>query len=473
MGADALRAEEAHTPGLEAVVEASEDLRAHFSAHIREEAALTRRLVSYQAGKTQRRHRWFKFKEAFSTDLVRYLFERNGVRGGELLDPFAGSGTSLFAAAEAGMDAVGIEVMPLGCLIIRARDILRRDDGKITRRLERWAARRPWERAKEGDLSVLRITDKAYPEETERQLRRCLSAIRRESGEFREVLLFALMCVLEEVSYTRKDGQFLRWDNRSGRDLRQVFHKGDVPDFPTALTRKIGEIVHDERDEDAGRRTLLDDGGPPAASVTCHNGSCLEALSGLEDGRFGAVMTSPPYCNRYDYTRTYALELAALGLDEAALSGLRQRMLSCTVENRAKELLALNPGWDRVVRLVDAHELLMLITGHLDRLRELRILNNSGIARMVKGYFAEMACVIHECGRTMASGGHLFMVNDNVRFAGCEVPVDLILSHFAEQLGFEVVNILVLPQGKGNSSQQMGKFGRVKLRKCVYHWRKP
>jgi hypothetical protein len=33
-------------------------------------------------------------------------------------------------------------------------------------------------------------------------------------------------------------------------------------------------------------------------------------------------------------------------------------------------------------------------------------------------------------------------------------------------------NILVLPNGKGNSSQQMGEHGREALRKCVYVWRK-
>jgi len=29
-----------------------------------------------------------------------------------------------------------------------------------------------------------------------------------------------------------------------------------------------------------------------------------------------------------------------------------------------------------------------------------------------------------------------------------------------------------LPNGKGNSSQQMGEHGREALRKCVYIWRK-
>jgi len=65
------------------------------------------------------------------------------------------------------------------------------------------------------------------------------------------------------------------------------------------------------------------------------------------------------------------------------------------------------------------------------------------------------------------------MVNDNVRYAGVDIPVDLILSQMAEDTGYKIVNILVLPQDKGNSSQQMGDYGRSALRKCVYVWRKP
>ena len=62
------------------------------------------------------------------------------------------------------------------------------------------------------------------------------------------------------------------------------------------------------------------------------------------------------------------------------------------------------------------------------------------------------------------------MINDNVQYHGEEVPVDLILSDFAEQSGFRCAAIWMLKQGKGNSSQQMGKFGRREIRKCVYWW---
>jgi len=96
------------------------------------------------------------------------------------------------------------------------------------------------------------------------------------------------------------------------------------------------------------------------------------------------------------------------------------------------------------------------ILNYLEWMKKKKKLNNNGIPRMVRGYFYEMACVIQECYRLLKKNGIMFMVNDNVRYAGASVSVDLILSYVADQLGFAVENIFVLPNGKGNSSQQMG-----------------
>ena len=50
----------------------------------------------------------------------------------------------------------------------------------------------------------------------------------------------------------------------------------------------------------------------------------------------------------------------------------------------------------------------------------------------------------------MKPNAPLLMVNDNVCYAGASISVDLILSCLAEQPGFQLENILVLPNGKGN-----------------------
>jgi DNA modification methylase len=244
----------------------------------------------------------------------------------------------------------------------------------------------------------------------------------------------------------------------------------DLLPFDEAICEKLRQIVTDLRLQSAPKELFPTE--RTLAELKLHGGSCLKVLPTLLDNSFDAIMTSPPYCNRYDYTRTYALELALLGIDESGLVDLRQEMLSCTVENRAKDLLAMNGRWSNAVAAADRHQLLQSILSYLEDMRQLKQLNNTGIPRMVRGYFYEMACVIAECGRVLKRGAPLIMVNDNVRYAGACISVDVILSDFAGVLGFDVEKILVLPNGKGNSSQQMGTHGRDALRKCVYLWRK-
>jgi N-methylhydantoinase B/oxoprolinase/acetone carboxylase alpha subunit len=60
------------------------------------------------------------------------------------------------------------------------------------------------------------------------------------------MLRFAALCVLEEISYTRKDGQYLRWDYRSTRKQgAKPFGKGKILTFDEAMTSKLREISDD------------------------------------------------------------------------------------------------------------------------------------------------------------------------------------------------------------------------------------
>jgi hypothetical protein len=300
---------------------------------------------------------------------------------------------------------------------------------------------------------------------------RFLGESEQEDHRVRGVLLFAMLCILESISYTRKDGQYLRWDFRSGRRQgTKLFDKGEILSFDKAITNKLQQMVGDLRSVNVPQGLFAT--ARSKAEIKLHPGSCLSILPKLKADSYDGIITSPPYCNRYDYTRTYALELALLGVDESRLGKLRQEMLSCTVENRSKDLLRMNPEWSAAVAVTDQHPLLQSILAYLDSQKELGLLNNNGIPRMVRGYFYEMACVVFESARVLRRGAPLIMVNDNVRYAGASISVDIILSEIAEELGFKTEEILVLPNGKGNSSQQMGAHGRESLRKCVYVWRK-
>lgn len=459
---------------LEIIQTGNAELERRFAGKLRVNSRLSRQLVSFQANKNKPAYRWFKYKEGFSEALVHYLLNTLGIERGNILDPFAGTGTTLFAAGETGLASVGIELLPVGCEIIEVRQQIHGNEQELIEVLSRWSVEKPWmHQPPTWSFPHLRITSGAFPDETQAWLEQYVSAAAAEASMAARLLRFAALCVLEEISYTRKDGQYLRWDHRSSRRQgTKPFDKGTIYSFEAAILRKLDEISADLQ-PNQGMLSLfpvMEQHG----DIEILQGSCLDVLPTLETASFDGLITSPPYANRYDYTRTYALELAMLGVDEVRLRALRQAMVSCTVENKDKH--GLSEGFADQYAVASAafegQRELQSILAYLEQQKASKALNNPGIPRMVKNYFFELSLVIFECARLLKPGAPFVMVNDNVRYGGATIPVDLILSDFAEQAGFDVEAIWVLPTGKGNSSQQMGAHGREELRKCIYIWRR-
>ena len=445
-----------------------EGLSKRFARRLSVNDVYSRRIVSYQGNRRAPGLRWMKYKEGFSSRLATDPIERERPRA--VLDPFAGVGTAPLAAAAHGRDAMGIEVMPVGVSVGRAiaeaanglsADAFDRLGASLLRHV-RTARGTPGEHA----FPHVPITRGAFPPATEDEMARARAFIATVGDPGQRALLdLACMSVLEESSYTRKDGQYLRWDRRAARRSRSSMDKGPVLRFGDALERRLAEI---SEDVDALKERY--GGGRPDLVV----GSCLELLKDIPTGAFDMTITSPPYANRYDYTRTYALELAWMGFDRNGFSALRQHLLSATVENKGKmEWLERVYGHeretlDRAIGMYEGqgavHEVLSILRDRADEL------SNRNVIQLIEYYFFEMAVVVAELGRIVAPGGVVIMVNDNVQYHGEELPVDFILADFAEQAGFECENIWMLARGKGNSSQQMARFGRRELRKCVYRW---
>lgn len=469
---------------LDSTAKAREMLYEKYRPKLIRNSELDRTLVSFQGNRKRPFYRWFKYKEAFSARFVEYMIREFGGTRGVFLDPFAGVGTALFEARRLQWDAIGIEVLPVGFFTISARLAAEGLDRNAFRRALARIVDIDWA-AYENEASAFKhipITEGAFPDEAERKLGGFRAYCRRlRNANLRTVFELAGLAVLEAISYTRKDGQYLRWDHRAGKArVKSSFNKGEIVPFDAAIKSKLMEIFRDICGE--GQAELFDVVGRPGAmgSLDVRRGSCLRILPQMADESVDLVITSPPYCNRYDYTRTYALELVYLGLDAEGVKDLRQSMLSCTVENRVKlgEIRAMYGDIGRagvveeVLGVFDRQEALHEVLGILEELGSLGKLNNSNIPNMVRNYFLEMAFVIYELARVMRRGGNVVMVNDNVRYAGEEVPVDLILSDCARLFGLRTKHIWVLPRGKGNSSQQMGCHGRHELRKCVYVWEK-
>ena len=444
---------------------------------------LNRTLVSFQANKKEPFYRWFKYKEGFSKKLIDYYIGKYHPSKGHILDPFAGSGATLFAAREKGWESTGIELLPIGIYNVQARlaaekvslEEFKKEVNSFWKSFYKTSVSNPV-------IQHISITRGAFPEENESNLNRYLTCCKNINNNSVRILLeFAAFSILEEISFTRKDGQYLRWDSRANRSYGNTeFNKGEIYDFIKIVKEKIEDIIVDLSPAQNFDLFAPKENNIKISDPNILKGSSLEVLPSMKPNTFDFVMTSPPYCNRYDYTRTYALELIFLNNNDDDVKKLRQTMLTCTVENKEKlnylENLytELNRGsdFDYINSVYFSHPAMSEVNDVLSKLNELGKLNNSNIPRMVKNYFYEMLFVIYEVYRLLRNNGVVVMVNDNVRYGGEEIPVDLIMSDFAKRIGFKIKKIWTLPTGKGNSSQQMGEHGRSELRKCVYIWEK-
>lgn len=96
----------------------------HFPAKFLVEPLLNRPLVSFQANKNRPVYRWDKYKEALIASLLEYLLQKNGIIPSTILNPLASCRTTLFVASQGGINADGIEFLPIGQPIIQAKQIL-------------------------------------------------------------------------------------------------------------------------------------------------------------------------------------------------------------------------------------------------------------------------------------------------------------------------------------------------------------
>jgi site-specific DNA-methyltransferase (cytosine-N4-specific) len=463
-------------------------LEARYSSLFVQDKRFNRKLVSFQANKGKFIHGWIKYKEGFSAQLVETLINDFAIQPGErILDPFAGSATTLLVAKTKGINADGIEILPNCHLSWEAKSRFKNYDLNELKKIS-YLIQQAEPKKINKTFPHVTITESAFSPEVERDIMFFTSFLDslEISNDAKILLRLIVTSILEEVSYTRKDGQYLRWDYRSNKvrernEIRIIqgkapikkIDKGKLPSVKETLTKALKAIIDDiivlqhlNIDKDSEQRLI--------------NGSTLEILPTLQDNIYSGVITSPPYVNRYDYTRTYALELAYLGVGKN-INQLRQRLLSCTVESKSKasylhdyyENLGMLGRYEFIREIVQSNPVFIEINNALITRWNRGDMNNKGVLPMVSQYFTELTFVFAELYRICRHGANVAFVNDNTRYGGEIIPVDTLTTNLAESLGFQPMAIYVLPQKKGNSSQQMEKFGREELRKSITIWKKP
>lgn len=386
-------------------------------------------------------YRWIRYKEAFSPALVREILDSWSGIEGPVLDPFAGTGTSVLVANERDLAGIGVELLAYpqwaAATTIAARTASAEHLREIASRAVALASA-----AKLNDVAV-ELAAPAAKWALSDEVKHALLSLQfalppRGSGVEADLAHLALISSVEGVSMSVKDGTSLRHRSRlrQGRSARPG-RKENAPaagDVRVAFGKAVSAIADDL----------------PKLPSSEATGAVLRADARdlpLADHSAGCAIFSPPYPNRYDYSAVYQLELAVGGFVRTGveLRAARKALLRSHLEAPAAE----NPVFDdplvvEVLRAVaDAAALQPAV--HAGR-----------TMRMLVGYFDDMKQVLHELARVLRPGAPAACVVASQTYFGTSVPTDLLLASLARRAGLIVEEVWVLRR-KGVAAQQRAR----------------
>jgi len=377
---------------------------------------------------------WYTFKHRFGSELASKIFSMFGLsKGDTIFDPFCGGGTTLIRGKVEGYHAVGLDISPFSVFLT---NVLTRtyDLNKLRRSLER-ISHKVNPNVEIPDVAILQ---KSFSDPALKYIYSLRDSINSLNSPEKDFFLFSLLSILNEASKAKKSGGFLRITNQrkvASRIIRTMFIE--------ASEKFINDLKFLNY-SNATTRAILGDARKYPAEV--------------KGRKYNAILTSPPYPNRHDYTRIYELELLVGFINtNRSLKFLRYDTLRSHVEAKRKYV-------------ANGYIKPPLLEEKISELSK-RELNNAKIISTVDGYFEDMYLSLKEMSDVIKVSGYIGLVVSNVRFAGVMIPVDELLGEIGEQVGLRIEGIYVL-RYRGNSSQQMLRHKRQPVRESLVIWQK-
>lgn len=374
-------------------------------------------------------HRWYRLTPSFSPELASDVADYFRLGGDDLvLDPFSGVGTVPLVMKYRGVPACGVELNPflhfVGTVKTRTHhdvDAIAKSFADFIRLVKEDSVSLPDEKSASDWLVehaefVPRISNPGrwWSPGNLAQLvcvRRLLAGCRAPAHHV-DLLKMGVLGVLVPVS------------NAKHNHVSLTFAENPLPtvDVAEILETKYAQMIHDLRAV-ANR---------PSAEATIHAGNSKELSKVLPpDRRPTAVITSPPYPNRFSYAREtrphmfffdFIADAPAVGeLETAAIGG---------TWGRATSVLAagVEPKSELVRRLLAPY------TANI---------NGSGplMAFYVTKYFNDLYTHAGEVAKVCRQNARLAYVIGNSKFYDHPLPSDEILADIFGQFGFALEKI--------------------------------
>ena len=386
-------------------------------------------------------HEWYRFVLSFPPHLVRdYLGRFDMGSDQRVLDPFCGTGTVLVESKKLGVPSVGVEANPMAhfassvkldwrpnadSLLAHARHVAETatavlasqgiEDAPLFQSGQ--TGHNPL-RALPPEQCKLLLTDSISPLPLHKTLvlLDCLAQEGDERYQRHELLALAkaLVASISNLHF--------------GPEVGVGPAKVDAPVISTwlACVRSIADDLH-----------LIGDSADTPSTV--HLADSRRILQVLEPNSVDAVITSPPYPNEKDYTRTTRLESVLLGFiqNKAELQALKRGLVRSNTRGVYKgddddRWVAEHPEIQRIADEIEARRIELGKTSGFERM----------YARVTRLYFGGMARHLADLRAILRPGAQLaYVVGDQASYLRVLIPTGQLLADIAQSIGYEVVGI--------------------------------
>lgn len=400
-------------------------------------------------------HDWYRFVLSFPPHLVQDYLTRFGVDHTQtVLDPFCGTGTTVVECKKQGIQTVGVEANPMAWFASSTKLDWTPNVNTLMAVAQRIAAATEAILAQETELRSLSLesqkvilTNSISPLPLHKTLV-LLEQIRHHASEYhasdsgRHLQLALATAIVTAIS-----------NLRFAPEVCVGKAKLDAPVVESWL-KQVTLMA-----EDLGQIQAQPQATTPAQVYQADSRQILQVLKPVS---IDAVITSPPYPNEKDYTRTTRLESVLLGFigDRAQLRAFKQGLIRSNTRN---------------VYTTDTDDLWVANHSEIQRLateiesRRIAWGKTSGFERTyhraVKLYFGGMAKHLADLRHLLRPGAQLaYVVGDQRSYLQVMIRTGILLAEIAEGLGYELVRIDLFRTRLATATQEQIREEVVVLR---------
>lgn len=371
-------------------------------------------------------HRWFRLTAAFSPELVRHCLARvvSQTDVSVVLDPFCGTGTTLVESRRQGYDAVGVEYNPVYQQVATGKtdwpfdiDALDSEMDALTSHArslaDEWRGTPIEDYEEEFDIYVPNIynRDRWWHDHALRDLLALREAINHLDAPERHRQFFrvGLMSILIEASNATYNHVSLSYMD-------------DPPEQVDAFGLYQNKVTEMRADVDA-----LDDGGATVADVIPGDSTNIDEY--VPENLVDAVITSPPYPNRYSYIRETRPHMFFFDMvdDAGEVGELAMDSVGGTWGRATSSL-------EGDTTIEPTNDLVADVIGDVAaRLAE----EDESMRNYVVKYFNKMEHHLQGLEEITGEGCRLAYTVGNSELKGVEIPTDVFLAEMFDAHGFD------------------------------------